>query len=41
MAVVRKYRVQPCQLKDWKKKREGILEKAAEIKYITSKHQLL
>jgi hypothetical protein len=26
-AVARKYPVQPCQLREWKKKREGILEK--------------
>jgi hypothetical protein len=40
-AVARKCRVQPCQLRDWKKNREGILEKAAAIKDITSKHQFL
>jgi predicted O-linked N-acetylglucosamine transferase (SPINDLY family) len=40
-AVAMKYRVQPCQLRDWKKNREGILEKAAEIKDITSKHQFI
>jgi transposase-like protein len=40
-AVARKYRVQPCQLRDWKKNREGILEKAAAIKEITSKHQFI
>jgi hypothetical protein len=39
--VARKYRVHPCQLRDWKKKIEGILEKASEIKDITSKHQFL
>jgi hypothetical protein len=33
--------VRPCQLRDWKKKREGILEKAAAIKDIKSKHQFL
>jgi hypothetical protein len=36
-----KYRVQPCQMRYWKKKREVILEKEAAIKDITSKHQLL
>jgi uncharacterized protein YjcR len=40
-AVARKYRVQPCQLRDWKKKRGGILEKASAIKDIASKHQFL
>jgi transposase-like protein len=40
-AVARKYRVQPCQLRDWKKNREGILDKSAEIKDITSKHQFI
>jgi transposase-like protein len=40
-AVARKYRVQPCQLRYWKKKREGILEKAAAIKETTSKNQFL
>jgi hypothetical protein len=39
--VARKYRVQPYQLRDWNKNREGILEKAAAIKDITSKHQFL
>jgi transposase-like protein len=40
-AVARKYRVQPCQLRDWKKNREGILEKAAAINDVTSKHHFL
>jgi hypothetical protein len=39
--VARKYRVQPFQMRDWKMNREGILEKAASIKDITSKHQFL
>jgi hypothetical protein len=34
-AVTRKYCVHTCQLRDWKKKRDGILEKAASIKDIT------
>jgi transposase-like protein len=37
-AVARKYHVHPCQMRGWKKNREGILEKAASIKDITSKH---
>jgi hypothetical protein len=39
--VDRNYRVQPCQLRDWKKNRDGILYKAASIKEITSKHHFL
>jgi hypothetical protein len=40
-AVSRKCRVQSCQLREWKKNREGILDKAAAIKDITSNHQFL
>jgi hypothetical protein len=36
-----KYWVQSHQMMDWKKKREDILEKEAEMKYVTSKHQFL
>jgi transposase-like protein len=40
-AVARKYHMQPFQMRDWKKKREGKLENAAAIKDVTSKHQFL
>jgi transposase-like protein len=40
-AVARKYRVKPYQLRDWKKNRAGILEKAEAFKDITLKHQFL
>jgi hypothetical protein len=36
-----KYRMHPCQLREWKKKIEGILEKASAIKDVTLKHTFL
>jgi hypothetical protein len=33
--------VQPCQMRDWKKNREGIIEKEEAIKDITLEHQFL
>jgi hypothetical protein len=40
-AVARQYRLQPCQLRTWKKNREVVLSATAAIKNVTVKQQYL